>query len=178
MESLDPRRIGDTTKIQIQDGPGDFSVRGCQKRTCKRGKKKGAKLLCLALIYVAFVVFNVLHRVYNEINKQEGVEFDEVLRVKRDVISYGNGTSEPGNVCLYIIIFIKTWNIKTEIFLFLIFFWVGRVLFINFDVLAPAFLKPRKCKLIVYVILHRILVPMEFLLRPSLHARVHFNLML
>lgn len=96
MESLDPRRIGDTTKIQIQDGPGDFSVRGCQKRTCKRGKKKGAKLLCLALIYVAFVVFNVLHRVYNEINKQEGVEFDEVLRVKRDVISYGNGTSEPG----------------------------------------------------------------------------------
>nr|XP_034309569.1 sodium/potassium/calcium exchanger 3 isoform X2 [Crassostrea gigas] len=96
MESLDPRRIGDTTKIQIQDGPGDFSVRGCQKRTCKRGKKKGAKLLCLALIYVAFVVFNVLHRVYNEINKQEGVEFDEVLRVKRDVISYGNRTSEPG----------------------------------------------------------------------------------
>lgn len=96
MESHDPRRIGDTTNIPIQDGPGDFNVRGCQKRTCKRGKKKGAKLLCLALIYVAFVVFNVLHRVYNEINKQEGVEFDEILRVKRDAISYKNGTSEPG----------------------------------------------------------------------------------
>lgn len=50
--------------------------------------------------------------------------------------------------------------------------------YINFDVLAPAFLKPRKYKLIVYVILHRILVHMEFLLRPSLHARDHFNLML
>lgn len=101
MESHDPRRIGDTTNIPIQDGPGDFNVRGCQKRTCKRGKKKGAKLLCLALIYVAFVVFNVLHRVYNEINKQEGVEFDEILRVKRDAISYKNGTSEPGNVFFF-----------------------------------------------------------------------------
>lgn len=127
MESHDPRRIGDTTKIQIQDGPGDFSVRGCQKRTCKRGKKKGAKLLCLALIYVAFVVFNVLHRVYNEINKQEGVEFDEVLRVKRDVISYGNGTSEPGNVCLYIIIFIKNMEYKNRNFLVFKYFfgWPG-----------------------------------------------------
>lgn len=32
------------------------------------------------------------------------------------------------------------------------------VLFINFDVWAPGFLKPRKSKLIVYVISNKILV--------------------
>lgn len=85
---------------------------------------------------------------------------------------------ELGNVCLYIKIFIKIWKIKIEIFLFLIFFWVGRVLFINFDVLVFVFLKLRKCKFIVYVILYRIFVYMEFLLRLSLYVCDYFNLML
>lgn len=52
------------------------------------------------------------------------------------------------------------------------------VLFINFDVWAPGFLKPRKSKLTVYVISNKILVYMEFYLRPSLHAYDHFNLIL
>lgn len=71
---------------------------------------------------------------------------------------------ELGNVCLYIIIFIKI--------------WLGRVLFINFDVLVFVFLKLRKCKFIVYVILYRIFVYMEFLLRLSLYVCDYFNLML
>lgn len=52
---------------------------------------------------------------------------DEVLWVKRDVIFYGNGMFELGNVCLYIIIFIKIWNIKNRnFFVFKYFFgWVG-----------------------------------------------------
>ena len=61
-----------------------FDVRGCREHKCWRGKKKSGKLICLAVLYVVFVVCNVLHRVYNEINKQDGNEINEVIRVKRN----------------------------------------------------------------------------------------------
>jgi aspartate/glutamate racemase len=72
------------SEIPIQDTPEIYVVRTCKKQSCWRARKKGAKLLCLAGIYVAFVVCNVLHRVYNEIQKQGDNTILEVLRVRRD----------------------------------------------------------------------------------------------
>lgn len=50
------------------------------------------------------------------------------------------------------------------------------VLFINFDVWAPGFLKPRKSKLIVYVISNKILVYMEFLFEAKFACLRSFQL--
>lgn len=50
------------------------------------------------------------------------------------------------------------------------------VLFINFDVWAPGVLKPRKSKLIVYVISNKILVYMEFLFEAKLACLRSFQL--
>ncbi|XP_022308773.1 sodium/potassium/calcium exchanger 5-like isoform X1 [Crassostrea virginica] len=83
MENHDTYRRG-VTKIQIPDAPEMFNVRGCREHKCWRGKKKSGKLICLAVLYVVFVACNVLHRVYNEINKQDGNEINEVIRVKRN----------------------------------------------------------------------------------------------
>lgn len=50
------------------------------------------------------------------------------------------------------------------------------VLFINFDVWAPGFLKPRKSKLIVYVISNKTLVYMEFLFEAKFACLRSFQL--
>lgn len=50
------------------------------------------------------------------------------------------------------------------------------VLFINFDVWAPGFLKPRKSKLTVYVISNKILVYMEFLFEAKFACLRSFQL--
>lgn len=50
------------------------------------------------------------------------------------------------------------------------------VLFINFDVWAPGFLKPRKSKLIVYVISNKTIVYMEFLFEAKFACLRSFQL--
>ncbi|XP_061186017.1 sodium/potassium/calcium exchanger 3-like [Saccostrea echinata] len=83
MEKNDTKRVR-CSGIFLEDVRDIDTVRECKKQACWRSKKKSAKLLCLALLYVGFVVCNVLTRVYNEIQKQEVDGYDKVIRVKRN----------------------------------------------------------------------------------------------
>ncbi|XP_048755616.2 sodium/potassium/calcium exchanger 4-like isoform X2 [Ostrea edulis] len=91
MENYFSRR-GGYPEVPVRDVPEIYVVRTCKKQTCWRARKKGAKLLCLALIYVVFVVCNVLTRMYNENHKQEEDTNTQISRVRRDAAINNNGS--------------------------------------------------------------------------------------
>lgn len=95
MENYFSRR-GGYPEVPVRDVPEIYVVRTCKKQTCWRARKKGAKLLCLALIYVVFVVCNVLTRMYNENHKQEEDTNTQISRVRRDAAINNNGSLGQG----------------------------------------------------------------------------------